>query len=442
MSRQLRFGLWLAVMVFIVAVAIGFAMLAAGTEKPSRRLPDGSLLTLEAVTYGKEHRFVEGNWWQKLFYSFLPTQVQNSIPVHTYTGSSDRLLVFWTRRRPAARGQPLPHPFWQPRVMAFDQRGRTAETGGGVFRSVPDEWPVKECVEAWALPSFARRDHSVGLRLLVQDQRGHWVRAAEFVTRNPDQRPYPTWTAEPLPITQRDGDLAVTLTDLHVGPPPPRAAGDPNEMASDWTHYTIRYHWNGRPTSAWESAGFVLSDPTGGVCDRTHAMARTRVPGGERFSFRGMLWPGEPVWKLRVTLARTSQFRREELWTVANIPVPGLRKYFRLNQAASRLGARLSLRMIGGRAAGPCDWRNPCVELHMSPASGDLRVTLVRAIDERGGDVIRSGARFMYGNSGGAYGKGDLIFHLWDAAQAKRLTLTFAVQRPRVVEFVVKPVGV
>ena len=69
--------------------------------------------------------------------------------------------------------------------------------------------------------------------------------------------------------------------------------------------------------------------------------------------------------------------------------------------------------------------------MQFSPVPDDLRLTLVRAIDDRGRDVTPGFATRMP--------DGTLIFGLPGAADHSHVRLTFAVQRPRTVEFLVKP---
>jgi hypothetical protein len=67
----------------------------------------------------------------------------------------------------------------------------------------------------------------------------------------------------------------------------------------------------------------------------------------------------------------------------------------------------------------------------MSPGSADLNLTLVRAADDRGRNITPPFASYM--------GEGLFSFGLLDSSTPKTVTLTFAVQKPRFVEFLVKP---
>src|SRR5437667_12491883 len=88
MRKRTGGSVWLLVTAVGTAVAVGIGMLVVGTRRPAQGLPDGSLLTLEAVTYGKEHRYVHGEWWQKALYPVLPPAMKGQLLVDSYTSDS------------------------------------------------------------------------------------------------------------------------------------------------------------------------------------------------------------------------------------------------------------------------------------------------------------------------------------------------------------------
>src|SRR5438128_988370 len=63
------------------------------------RLPDGTLLRLEAVTYGTQHQFLLGPWWQRVLQPVLPPERQPRLitsPQNSYYRRP--ALVFWISR--------------------------------------------------------------------------------------------------------------------------------------------------------------------------------------------------------------------------------------------------------------------------------------------------------------------------------------------------------
>jgi hypothetical protein len=430
LSKRGRGSVWLAVAGVGAVLAAGLGALFWGPAEPISRLPDGSLLTLEAVTYGQDHRCVHGNRWQRLFYPILPAGIKSQLEISAYRSAEPNTLVFWTDRRAAVPGQPLPRPYWNTRVLSFDEHGCASETGFACFQWAVGD-PPAEVREGWALPAFPRRGHIVGLRILARSGTGQWFRFAEFSVPNPTSGPHPTWTPEAFPVTRQDGDLVVALTGLTTGARQddsgrPAAAGE-----ESWTHARFRLTQNGRPTTIWRSSGGTLADAAGNAWS-PRMTARSFSQGEETFSLLGTLWPDETAWKLRARFTRTAGFRPDELWTVPSVVVPGLRKSRRLSQTATRQGASLSLCRVSGRAGAACDWRTPaCVEVRMSPISDDLNLTLVRATDDRGRNITPPFATYM--------GEGLFSFGLLGTATPQKVSLTFAVQKPRFVEFLVKP---
>jgi len=431
MRKRTGRWLWLVTTAIGMTVAVGIGLLGFGTGRPSQALPDGSLLTLEAVTYGKQHRYIHGKWWQKALYPVLPSSIKAQLPVDSVTSDSPDTLVFWTLRREAVTGRPLAQPFWRPHVFSVDDQGRVAETGDLCFRSEWKDAPPVEMLEGWKLPAFPRRGRTVGLLIETRDGAGRWTRAAEFKVPNPTPGPYPTWTPEPLPITRRDGDLTVTLTQFSTGArkDDPRRAAGPDEES--WTHTTCRFAQEGHPDSIWQNAGFVMTDATGNTCQSTHDLFHKPLPGGEQFSFLGSLWPGESAWKLRFHFIRKAGFTADELWRVPDLPVPGPRQVIHIERSARRQGALIRVLSICGREDFRSRTSHSGVQVRFSPGADNLRLSLVHAIDDRGRDVTPGFASL--GNDG------TLSYGLVGAADHSHVSLTFAVQRPRTVEFLVKP---
>src|SRR3954454_23564940 len=84
---------WISAVALVAALAAGCVLLA---QRPpplaSGRLPDGSVLSLEAVTYGKSHRAFEGARWLRLAAAVLPPSLAERLgsPVLTETTETDQ----------------------------------------------------------------------------------------------------------------------------------------------------------------------------------------------------------------------------------------------------------------------------------------------------------------------------------------------------------------
>jgi hypothetical protein len=81
MSKRLWLIVLMSVAVLMVALTVSLVSLdSARSRRQVQRLPDGSRLRLEAVTYGKEHRIALGSWWQKAIFPFLPASLKDQYP--------------------------------------------------------------------------------------------------------------------------------------------------------------------------------------------------------------------------------------------------------------------------------------------------------------------------------------------------------------------------
>jgi hypothetical protein len=423
-----------------------------------RRLPDGTVLRLEAVTRGPQQRFVRGRNWQRLLVPLLPPSLQPmpGVSIYTYRPISPKNsspLVFWISRS----AKSSPNRYWWPRAVAFEEHGCEFNA-----RRFPLEFspPFGDTVQGWALPAFPRRGARVGLRLTDFD-RSHT--AVEFMVPNPTPGPYPTWSAAPPPITRRDGDLTFTLTRFLTGhAAPDRAPALLRERP--WTHVTVRIRDNGGRTGKWEPVGITLSDATGNI-----VLPWMIAPGWmyyqaddeAHFAFPSNLSADESAWKLRLEFAPTSGYAPADLWTVRRVALPRSWGEERTTTVvATRHGASLNLRLQISRH--PSLKGQLFVKVRVSPCVSGLRIGLLRATDAQGRPLARVSVqgvsqRFLNSredtsedrldvvkpsgtvSSGDGYRSTEGGYQLKAPTNLKGLNLTFAVPKSRFVEFVAQP---
>ena len=72
-------------------------------------------------------------------------------------------------------------------------------------------------IQGFMLDAYPRWDSKMILRAMSWGGNGQRVAKEQFVVSNPAHASFAKWTAEPLPDTQSDGDLDVTLTRLNYG---------------------------------------------------------------------------------------------------------------------------------------------------------------------------------------------------------------------------------
>jgi hypothetical protein len=423
----------------IVTVAVLLATAWALTQEPlplaSYRLPDGSVLRLEAITRGPTHEFKEGPYWQRLLARLPVPSLQKFAgdPIQKIEGSPDS-LVFWASR---SGSSPFPEDLYAEVTNGRDCSYRTYAFNTAV--------PWSHWCEGVMADVVPRRGPNIGLRFFRFTGAGHRIPVADLMTRNPWPGPYPVWQPERLPATKRDGDLAVTLTSLVTrvtGPGKPkgtRAAGEPI-----WTEAHLHCTWKGRLATDWETVKVTLRDPTGNQLDPEGTSADPDEHGPvthflpDFYAFEPCFCSHEPVWKLRLELANagTASIDPADLWAVHALPLPPPGVFHPLAAEFSRFGATVRLSGIAGPGAStPGGGHDPSngvtVHLHCTPPLQEQQLLFVRAIDDRGRSITDPGWSVAEGR--------EYAFTLQPARETRSATLVFALVRDRFVEFVVHP---
>jgi hypothetical protein len=438
MSLRLRWVILLSFTLLVAVVFVGIGTLAGRARAHAQRLPDGTLLYLEAVTYGKQHQIVRGTWWQKLLNPVLTNEMRNRFGMMfpRYQSAGTDTLGFWTLRDVPSRSRMRGSlPSWEARGVVFDEAGNQGETAARVIGAGAGY--LAPVLEAWDLGAFPRRGQRVGLRLYTRPPGGSWSPAAEFLFSNPRPGPYPTWQPQPLPATARQGAVAFTLTRLRTGVDV-TGSEDPPSAVEAWTEAYFRVTEKGQPTAAWEPVDVVVSDATGNTWKPPVCLHEWK-DGEARLFFRGALWQGERAWKLRVEFMPTAGRNPSALWAIRGASVPPSGLFTGSSARAVRNGTTLRLQGISGEGARPrapvgilATPETPTVHVRLSPPPPGMRLALTRAIDERGRPCALSRPQ------GGFIG--HYSFRLRPPPGAKTLDLQFAVpQTSRMAEFVAAP---
>jgi hypothetical protein len=193
---------------------------------------------------------------------------------------------------------------------------------------------------AFSLKAYPRWDKETILR--VRPYQGTIVKG-EFILTNPVPATAALWTPKPLPDTESDGDLEVTLTKLVAGATTPSWAGGillpTNDPANQCVHLNFDFRQNGQVTTNWQawpvqttdaagnwSRGLIYPYPTNGVYRIWgRMMTGAYIPPPEHYGMDGYfyhpgLWPNQP-WKVRLEFIQRSGFSDDEMVTFTNIPV-------------------------------------------------------------------------------------------------------------------------
>jgi hypothetical protein len=416
--------LWWSVVSVLVAAGAVWWLCRAQTIT----LDDGTKLKLMAVTYGKHHVFPGKK------------MADSRSRGRTELDSTNDTLVIWIQSERKTKQWP------NYQLMVYDP-ANTACVSSWSRMNVPIKNGVD--IQDFVLNAFPRRGSKINLRFAAWNNNGGGMKLAtgRFVISNPARGWFPKWTPEPLPNTQSDGDLDVTLTRLISGVQ--GFNGSRNQMKNDPINKAVlaafRTEQKGIVVTNWQPFRIETSDATGNRIFN-NSWSNTREGDEAVMTYQWGLWPDESAWKLRVEMSRTSGFNDDELWTVENIPVNSGRQQdlWGYNNRRGNTNAAFAETTLSGihlklfpatqftdENYGNGQKRGGLrVQIDPEPEGVQMRMTLAKVTDEQGRDLQSWGA-----NGGG----GNYVFQLQDVRDAKTLNITLALHKSRFVEFTAKP---
>jgi hypothetical protein len=394
-------------------------------------LSDGSKLTLVGVDYGKKHAPPAAK--------AAPAPTAKT-PARRGNGSfttTNDTLVAWVRQEYDSQQY---HYF---QYFAYDQAGAacvSAGYGSGGNRQGNE-------VVGLRLDAFPRRQGKFVLRVLENGNGGQELSDQKFVIHNPGSSSFASWTPMPLPSTQEDDDVSVTLTKLLAGAAMPyqRGNADAGDALNKGVQAVFHLERSGQPDTNWEPVAVETSDATGN--QSRGSIARNEWSGRDDTAvYQYGLWPDEAAWKLHFEFSQKSNFADSELWTVPNLPLlPGRQMDFYNNRrnntntpfaAADLNGFRVKVfpaKVFTNLPPMAQSQGGLTVQLEPALPTG-MHLTLVTLTDDQTNDV----AFWNSGTSGmGKYT--TCMFGLRDLDGVTNLNLTLALHRSRFVDFTVKP---
>jgi hypothetical protein len=414
---KMKVPMWLVYSVLAAGVVAGAVWWLRQPQTVT--LSSGTKLKLLAVTYGKHHSFPG--------FKAAPRnrgQVLDS--------TNDTLFV-WIEQQHKGNDWP------QYQLLVYD-KAETACAGYSMMTSrrvrTGDE------IVGIRLDAFPRRDAKFKLRVTEWNpQNGRQTGRDGFVVANPARDTSSSWLPDPLPNTQEDGDLSVTLTRLEFGARAQyqRNSEQPNDPMNKSVLAAFQIQQGGRAATNWQPAQIETSDATG---NHITGWCNSQWENDEEVThYQWGLWPDEAAWKLRVEFSRTSGFADGETWTVENIPVqPGKMNDF-WNYGRNRKAAAFAEATVNGVhlklfPARQFTDRSPGTEpsgaflIQADRPIDGMRMTLMKVTDDQGHD-------FQTWNWG--RGGTDYRFGLRELGNARSLNLTLALHTSRFVEFAAKP---
>jgi len=386
-------------------------------------LHDGAKLTLLGVQYGKHHK---------------SPKVKGAL--RRASGSLDTTndtLVVWV----LSEHKNSQWPNYE--VVAYDRAG-TACVGN--WPRYSEQIKAGMGIQGVQLDAFPRREGKTYLHIMSWGQRGQQLAKGQFVIANPARGSFPAWSPDAVPDTQSDGDLDVTLTRFESGVPGfnrmrNQKTNDPMNQAVLVAFHTEQ---KGVVVTNWQPVRIETSDATGNdVFNNSWSNGRDDN-GDVTMTYQWGLWPGEPAWKLRVEMSRTSGFNADELWTVQNVPVnPGRQQDLWAYEGNSRRTPAFAETTLGGIHLKlypviqftDSNWGNGDkpggFRVQADQSLDGIQLTVVQATDEQG-HKLQTWNNYGWGGS-------DRQCQLQNVRNAKFLNLTLAVHKSRFVEFTAKP---
>ena len=297
-------------------------------------LPDGTKCEFAGVTYSK--RCVPPTLAAQ-FASWLPLRLANWFEKYSHAQISQ-----WNR----GEKFDTPHLFIWLRLLGTNSTSTTyglrladqtgteggvrsfATLGGGI------PWGFAE------FPVFPKRSRLIACHFYNFNYTpGPTTPIATLAIPNPAYGQFPTWAAEPIPVSKRVGDLEVRLWEFMTGFSGTVSYGG----RSDGTYGPIYVPvMNGQDAGTWfgltaksttgTNESWVvhrseLSDATGNVLSGSAEYfnyPQWRAPLREtvREPISGTLWRDESAWRLKLQLKRAIGFDSTAVITFTNVPVP------------------------------------------------------------------------------------------------------------------------
>lgn len=408
-------------------------------------LKDGTKLTLVGVTYGTHH-------------VFKGIRTPGSFTAHgrTTLNTSNETAVVWIEAQHKGGYS------WQNyQVFVYDPENTACVS---TWQTTSKHIKAGTDVQAFTLNAYPRRDSKIIVRIGSWGNGGGMKLAkGEFVVSNPGPRSFTEWQPDPMPDTQSDGDLDVTLTKCVIGGRGFFFGGGDNST-KDPMHKGVQvaFHTeqNGTVATNWQAVSVETSDATGNKTTMSSWSNGQRDTNDDpMLTYQWGLWPSEPAWKLRVEMSRTSGFTAAETWAVGSVPIhkgswqdlwnyQG-RRFGRngISQDSDQTNSTLAQGTINGIHMSVY----PIIRITdqgwggMDQHPGGLRVVLEpdlpagyrlsAIVTNEHGHALQSWGP----NGGGGNGSFNYVFQFPDIGDAKSLNVTLALHKSRFVEFTVKP---
>jgi hypothetical protein len=296
---------------------------------------------------------------------------------------------------------------------------------------------------------FPRRSPKIELHIFQDSYLVATKEIGSLQFANPVPGHYPQWRPEPLPAVRQTDGVEVVVKGLRIGedpmiPPQPRRGGPQFAVgARDRQDGFLRSSFeaelrglSGRSES-WVISGARISDATGNV-NPWAAIGGSFSKEIRVTHFEPCLWPDEDAWKVQFEIKQERGFQTNDLVVIQKYPLPAINRSERPMISVKLGNLTFTLAEFSRKPPAPgrmmdCSY----VSFNHSPLPAGVNLSLVSVVQDAGQEC-----RFLRRPPPhGAFAARDsLDYSLPDlSTDAQTVDITFAIQRTRTVELLLKP---
>lgn len=176
---------WILVSTIVLVVATPFLWFK-GPPAQVRQLPDGSILVLEKVSFGKKHFFVPDKTYRRFFSPFIhlwrdpPFKLFGfylPFPSYGFVNTQSNSVAFFLLNRSATNRNTF--GFWSTNFQAV------VSTKEGFEVSLRDPGSSELGFGGYLLTNLTLHGETLDLRILQKTNVTNWLKVAEFEIKNP-----------------------------------------------------------------------------------------------------------------------------------------------------------------------------------------------------------------------------------------------------------------
>lgn len=435
MNKKLWIAACLVALIGVVVIC-ALASLKGPPPSASLSLPDGSSVRIVAVTFGTNH--VIGSSLARLNAKFpiiglLTRSFSSSAQTHTVTTPKPELVV-WLERMTNGVPGPMTNGsyFW-----AYLADGSHFVSGSEAMLDRFSPGTFLYSPQSLQFQAFPRRDPEITLCFyqLIPGNAGMQP-CGSLSFHNPVYRAYGQWQPESLPAIRRVDNLEAKLSAIQTdfddsGGLPVTGSHALRTGGRNVTLVDLDIRSLTDTNEVWGVSHEEVSDATGNQVSN-NMIGQSGINGS--FDFMPSLWTNEAAWKLKIEMKRKKGFKPQELLNFANVPLGTLNATNLIGWTTNCNGATVTLDHIVRRPAITTgSWSSDtasAVQLNLTLPAGRQFDLISATLDT--GEVMES-ISSSTDNTRYTYNFKSI------PGEAKTVSFVFAVQKSKIVEFMVKP---